>query len=482
MLKHIQDYDTGHNKTQGKLGKRHNMLHSGQSPARSDAAMNWREGVKHAALRGRYQAALLADSGLRDAGVPVLFWCGVWLRLSGVCAKGGWILQSAVCHCPRYQQHPEQYRLQQTGRAVLSGLHHHLVCLQRLEPSQWLYIRSVRHHGDQADGNIFVHYWNPSRGLFQCRWATCLPLTAPPSSPSTMVPLTPPQLCFSSSSIIHLVRTFLLMPKSHIPYHLPEYYTYGLNCGKGNANCAKQSERTGGTAVTVSLEPTGGDKTSPAPEQGSEAQDSGEVVSFWSCVLSRFFMWHLLWFSIMQLRHFLFIGTLNSMLSRLANRDSNLVSQYTNAFAVSQLCGVLCAPWNGLIMDRHKGKPLAAGETEQEADLHSSYLSLFLTSLQCLLFSMCASIPLLPLQYLTFILQFSSLSLWEVVWPDDVDVCCHLSASVPLLHPDQWSSGWRSLGSGHCSDSRHSAGVYPSYRHLHLLQEISSPQGKLHQD
>uniref|UniRef100_A0A3Q3L9Q9 Solute carrier family 43 member 3a n=1 Tax=Mastacembelus armatus TaxID=205130 RepID=A0A3Q3L9Q9_9TELE len=209
----------------------------------------------------------------------------------------------------------------------------------------------------------------------------------------------------SFCSIIHLVRTFLLMPKSHIPYHLPEYYTYGLNCGKGNANCAKQSERTGGTAVTVSLEPTGGDKTSPAPEQGSEAQDSGEVVSFWSCVLSRFFMWHLLWFSIMQLRHFLFIGTLNSMLSRLANRDSNLVSQYTNAFAVSQLCGVLCAPWNGLIMDRHKGKPLAAGETEQEADLHSSYLSLFLTSLQCLLFSMCASIPLLPLQYLTFILQ-----------------------------------------------------------------------------
>uniref|UniRef100_A0A7N9ANI5 Solute carrier family 43 member 3a n=1 Tax=Mastacembelus armatus TaxID=205130 RepID=A0A7N9ANI5_9TELE len=201
----------------------------------------------------------------------------------------------------------------------------------------------------------------------------------------------------SFCSIIHLVRTFLLMPKSHIPYHLPEYYTYGLNCGKGNANCAKQSERTGGTAVTVSLEPTGGDKTSPAPEQG--------MVSFWSCVLSRFFMWHLLWFSIMQLRHFLFIGTLNSMLSRLANRDSNLVSQYTNAFAVSQLCGVLCAPWNGLIMDRHKGKPLAAGETEQEADLHSSYLSLFLTSLQCLLFSMCASIPLLPLQYLTFILQ-----------------------------------------------------------------------------
>ena len=45
------------------------------------------------------------------------------------------------------------------------------------------------------------------------------------------------------------------------------------------------------------------------------------------------------------------------------------------------------------------------GETEQEADLRSSSLSLFLTSLQCLLFSVCASIPSLPLQYLTFVLQ-----------------------------------------------------------------------------
>ncbi|CDQ99016.1 unnamed protein product [Oncorhynchus mykiss] len=48
---------------------------------------------------------------------------------------------------------------------------------------------------------------------------------------------------------------------------------------------------------------------------------------------------------------------------------------------------------------------LPKGETKQEADLRSSSLSLFLTSLQCLLFYVCFSSPLLPLQYLTFILQ-----------------------------------------------------------------------------
>ncbi|XP_044047173.1 solute carrier family 43 member 3a isoform X2 [Siniperca chuatsi] len=212
-------------------------------------------------------------------------------------------------------------------------------------------------------------------------------------------------LVLSFCSIIHLLRTFLLMPRTHIPYPLPQYYTYGLNCRKANPYNVEQLERMRDGAMTVSEESSGRDNVPPAPEDGIEAQDSGKVASFRSCVLSWFFLWHLLWLSVMQLRHYLFIGTLNPMLNRLANNDSNLVSQYTNAFAMTQLCGVLCAPWNGLIMDRHKGKPLAPGETEQEADLRSSCLSLFLTSLQCLLFSVCASFPLLPLQYLTFGLQ-----------------------------------------------------------------------------
>uniref|UniRef100_A0A3Q1KDZ7 Solute carrier family 43 member 3a n=1 Tax=Anabas testudineus TaxID=64144 RepID=A0A3Q1KDZ7_ANATE len=201
----------------------------------------------------------------------------------------------------------------------------------------------------------------------------------------------------SVCSIIHIARTFLLMPKTHIPYPLPQNYTYGLTCGKANTYNVEKSEKMRHGETTASQE----SNTPPAPVEETEAQ----VMSFRSCVLSWFFLWHLLWLSLMQLRHYLFIGTLNPMLNRLANNDPDLVSQYTNAFALTQLCGVLCAPWNGLIMDRHKGKPLAPGETDQEADLRSSFLSLFLTSLQCLLFSVCASIPLLPLQYFTFVVQ-----------------------------------------------------------------------------
>uniref|UniRef100_M4A5Q1 Solute carrier family 43 member 3b n=1 Tax=Xiphophorus maculatus TaxID=8083 RepID=M4A5Q1_XIPMA len=177
-------------------------------------------------------------------------------------------------------------------------------------------------------------------------------------------------LFLSACSVIHILRTFFLLPRNLIPYPLPDRYTYGFIsfcCFTGFNNFVSLfalSEKT-----------------------------------FRECLLSRFFLWHLLWLSVMQLRHYLFIGTLNPMLQRLTGGQPSLVSQYTNAFAITQLCGVLCAPWNGLIMDRHKGKPRAA------ADLRATVLSLFLTALQCVLFSLCASTPYLPLQYLTFILQ-----------------------------------------------------------------------------
>ncbi|XP_052010636.1 equilibrative nucleobase transporter 1-like isoform X2 [Xyrauchen texanus] len=144
----------------------------------------------------------------------------------------------------------------------------------------------------------------------------------------------------------------------------------------------------------------------PFKENSAKGQNTDKMEqSFKSCLLSWFFMWHMLWLSVMQLRHYLFIGTLNHMLNHLAGGDPGLVSRYTNAFAFTQLCGILCAPWNGLIMDRHKGKERKPGQSDHEADLNAAVLSLSLTALQCLLFSVCAATPILPLQYLTFILE-----------------------------------------------------------------------------
>lgn len=206
-------------------------------------------------------------------------------------------------------------------------------------------------------------------------------------------------LFLSTCSVVHVLRTFLLMPRKHIPYPLPEGYTYGMTCGQKSSYSIerKPGEQTDSLATD--------DAKEGAPKEETSSSQNKSERTFKSCVLSWFFLWHLLWLSVMQLRHYLFIGTLNPMLNHLAAGEPSLVSTYTNAFAITQLCGVLCAPWNGLIMDRHKGRPREPGESEREVDLRASVLSLALTVLQCVLFSVCAATPLLPLQYLTFVLQ-----------------------------------------------------------------------------
>ncbi|AWP12050.1 putative solute carrier family 43 member 3 isoform 4 [Scophthalmus maximus] len=198
-------------------------------------------------------------------------------------------------------------------------------------------------------------------------------------------------LFISACSVFHVIRTFFLMPKRFIPYPLPEHYTYGISCGKSKSSKVTANSNTPMTEETTTMH----DKDAPVKQEKTLRE----------CVLSRFFLFHLLWLSVMQLRHYLFIGTLNPMLQGLSAGDPSLVGQYINAFAITQMCGVLCAPWNGLIIDRHKGKTRAAGESEQESDLRAMVLSLSLTALQCVLFSVCAATPYLPLQYLTFVLQ-----------------------------------------------------------------------------
>ncbi|XP_064309279.1 equilibrative nucleobase transporter 1 [Phalacrocorax carbo] len=211
-------------------------------------------------------------------------------------------------------------------------------------------------------------------------------------------------LFLAACSAWHLLRTLFLMPRTHIPYPLPPAYNYGLRCSRRSQSYRTYEEkRPPGEAglEETPLEPS-------APRGGGDPPGP----SFGACVCSWLFAWHVVWLSAMQLRHYLFIGTLNPLLDHLASGDPHQVSTYTNAFAFTQLCGVLCAPWNGLILDRHKrGKtPHPEGALGALADLRASILSLVVTVMQCVLFSICAAVPMLPVQFATFVLQVVSRS------------------------------------------------------------------------
>ncbi|XP_039409179.1 solute carrier family 43 member 3 [Corvus cornix cornix] len=210
-------------------------------------------------------------------------------------------------------------------------------------------------------------------------------------------------LFLAACSAWHLLRTLFLMPRTHIPYPLPPDYDYGLRCwGRSRSYRTYKDKQPSAEAAPeeTPLEP-------PIPRGGAP---SG--TPFRACACSWLFAWHVAWLSVMQLRHYLFIGTLNPQLEHLAHGDHGLVSTYTNAFAFTQLCGVLCAPWNGLILDRHKrGKgPRPEGALAALADLRSAVLSLVVTVAQCLLFSVLAAVPVLPVQFGTFVLQVISRS------------------------------------------------------------------------
>ncbi|XP_008834364.1 solute carrier family 43 member 3 isoform X2 [Nannospalax galili] len=215
-------------------------------------------------------------------------------------------------------------------------------------------------------------------------------------------------LFLSVCNIWHIGRTLLLMPQGHIPYPLPPNYSYGLCSRFGNRKEKKK------TAEPEIKELQSKEFLTSKEESQGPGQQEQEQRSFRSCVLSRCFALHLVWLSVMQLWHYLFIGTLNSLLTNLAGGDSMQVSTYTNAFAITQFFGVLCAPWNGLLMDRLKQKyqkeAQKTGSSSSAAAVCSVVPSLALTSLLCLGFTLCASVRILQLQYVTFILQVVSRS------------------------------------------------------------------------
>ncbi|XP_040601656.1 solute carrier family 43 member 3 isoform X2 [Mesocricetus auratus] len=228
-------------------------------------------------------------------------------------------------------------------------------------------------------------------------------------------------LFLSVCSVWHVGRTFFLMPRGHIPYPLPPNYSYGL-CSRFGTRKEEKKTAEHETKELQSKEFLSPKEENSGPGQPQETQQEPqeqqqqqqEQCSFRSCVLSRRFVLHVVWLSTIQLWHYLFIGTLNSLLTSLAGNDSVQVSAFTNAFAITQFFGVLCAPWNGLLMDRLKQKyqkeAKKTGSSSSTAALCSTVPSLALTSLLCLGFILCASIPVIQLQYATFILQVVSRS------------------------------------------------------------------------
>ncbi|NWX78852.1 S43A3 protein, partial [Alca torda] len=150
-------------------------------------------------------------------------------------------------------------------------------------------------------------------------------------------------LFMAACSAWHLLRTLFLMPRTRIPYPLPPAYDYGAHSMGGGGSrpvVVGGSHPVGGGGS----HPVGGGGSRPVVVGGSHPVGGG-----W-CHLMVVGGSHLM---VVGWSHLMVVGGSHPV-GGGGSHPAVAVSTYTNAFAFTQLCGVLCAPWNGLILDRHK--------------------------------------------------------------------------------------------------------------------------------
>ncbi|XP_022109564.1 solute carrier family 43 member 3-like isoform X2 [Acanthaster planci] len=146
---------------------------------------------------------------------------------------------------------------------------------------------------------------------------------------------------------------------------------------------------------------------------------STDFPSLRSCILSPLFAFFYFWFSILQLDVLFFVSTLNPVLNKLANNNEQIVSAYTNALAFIQLGGILCAPFSGLILSRNKRRNRCKNRQMEEerlrergpySDLRDAAIAYATCTSICLVFCICGVLPVLEIQYATFVLSVISRS------------------------------------------------------------------------
>ncbi|XP_071790029.1 equilibrative nucleobase transporter 1-like [Asterias amurensis] len=138
----------------------------------------------------------------------------------------------------------------------------------------------------------------------------------------------------------------------------------------------------------------------------TEAMKKLRYPSLRSCLLSLPTLFLLIWFSLLQLNMFFFLGTLNPDLERLTNNDQSLVSQYTTALAFIQVSGVFIAPLCGLLLDRNRTKKrMAGGKRGPYQDLLDSCIVYALTTFMYIAFNATMLVTVIEVRYASFLLH-----------------------------------------------------------------------------
>ena len=191
------------------------------------------------------------------------------------------------------------------------------------------------------------------------------------------------------------LKTFLLMPRKHVPYPLPEE---GFQYGWKEIKCCNQQ---------VDLN---ADQTKPLLSHelnelnGENAIESSSLITFKDCLKNPLFWTNALFFSVNSLRLVFFNSSLLYWLKHIAG---NGVSKSTNIFGIFILFGIFFAPFNGFIIDG-ANKLLKSKETnDEDLVLKTSLISLTVTYCFSVVFSLMTVIPSVYWSFIFYLLMRS---------------------------------------------------------------------------
>ncbi|KAL5019382.1 hypothetical protein ScPMuIL_005104 [Solemya velum] len=194
----------------------------------------------------------------------------------------------------------------------------------------------------------------------------------------------PRKYSFITIAVLHsvvFVSTFVFLPKQFIskPVKSKDDTSAGLELLEKKTN--------GETGVML---------VSPRPS-------SPQLPSLKSCIRSRKFILHIVWLSLLQLRFYHFIGTLNIFLTRLLDNNDS-VSYFTDICQYVMMAGLLSSFTSGIIYDWQK-QVFSDSRSQEKRELMPAVLPL---SIACLMGVVMSALVLLPqpdVLYVTFIVM-----------------------------------------------------------------------------
>ena len=203
----------------------------------------------------------------------------------------------------------------------------------------------------------------------------------------------------AACSVFQWVRSFLFMPRMHIPFNIPKA---GIKLGVIEGLCKATVEEEAAAPNQQEMKLLNGSKQADEEVEKKEV----DVMTFIDCIRTVDFWMNVFHFSLLQLRNYIFLSTspiwLKSVLGD--DPDGDLFSKYINAFGICQFFGIFCAPLNGILVDTML-KICKKSNSEQTAIRKSIAMSLFTTTMLAALFSLAVCVPNAAFQYVSFILQ-----------------------------------------------------------------------------